>query len=138
MKRKSPPDGPVVVVADDDAGMRDFLKHVLTGAGYVPRAAEDVIEAVDKLKQPGVAAAILDMIFANTKGYSGMDLLQYIRQDEQIGNMPVIVMTGFPINAQTLAKIKELRSELWRKPFDPAELVERLNVLMLRAEGAGL
>jgi len=138
MKRKSPPDGPVVVVADDDASMRDFLKHVLTEAGYVPRAAEDVIEAVDKLKQPGVAAAILDMIFVNTKGYSGMDLLQYIRKDEQIGNMPVIVMTGFPINAQTLAKIKELRSELWRKPFDPGELVERLNALVLRAEGAGL
>jgi two-component system phosphate regulon response regulator PhoB len=138
MRRKIPPTGPVVVVADDDPSMRDFLKHVLTEAGYVPRVAADVIEAIDKLKEPGLSAAILDMMFVNSAGYSGMDLLQYIRHDEQIGNVPVIVITGFPINAQALAKIKDLHSEIWHKPFDPGELVERLHVLMLRAEGAGV
>lgn len=136
MRHKNAPAGPVVVVADDDPSMREFLKHVLTEAGSEARVAMDVIEAIDKLKQPSVSAAILDMLFVNSAGYSGMDLLEFIRHDEQLAHVPVIVITGFPINAQEVAKIKNLGAELWHKPFDPAELVERLHVLMLQGGSA--
>jgi CheY-like chemotaxis protein len=124
------PVAPVVLVADDDPAMRDFVGHALHDAGYNVRKAMDVPAAIGFLRGPGVAAAILDMLFVNSGGHSGLDVLRYIRSHPHLENVPVIVVTGFPLNQTIVGEIEALHGELWHKPVDPLDLVKRLHDLV--------
>ena len=79
---------PGVVAADDDPAMRALISHALTDAGYQPYTAMDVREAMDQLFRPGIAAAIVDMLFVNSGGRSGLDVLRYIREDRGLQHLP--------------------------------------------------
>lgn len=125
------PAGPLVVVADDDPDMRRFLRDLLNHRGYDVMTAMDVREALKHLCAPDVAAAVVDMLFVNSAGYSGLDLLRFVRSSPRLLQLPVIVLTGFPLNRAVTREIEMLGGELWHKPFDPYALVDRLNGLLL-------
>lgn len=90
----------------------------------------DVPEAMEHLMRPGVAAAIVDMLFINSGGRSGLDLLRFIRADATLSRLPVIVLTGFPLNRGVLSEVAALDAELWHKPFDLPQLTERIQQLI--------
>lgn len=121
---------PGVVVADDDPAMRALISHALTDAGYRPYTAMDVREAIDQLRHPGVAAAIVDMLFVNSGGRSGLDVLRFIREDPGLRHLPVIVLTGFPLNHEVVAEIESRHAELWHKPVDMGHITTRLDELL--------
>ena len=124
------PGVPAVLVVDDDPSMRTFVGHALSDAGYDVRAAMDVLEGVECLRDPGVAVAVLDMLFVNSDGRSGLDLLRYIRGNPKLRSLPVIVLTGFSLNRTVTDEVATLRAELWHKPIDPLDLVQRINQLV--------
>lgn len=132
MRHQSDALHPVVVVADDDPDMRHFVSHVLHDAGYSVREAMDVPEALGCLRLPGVAAAVVDMLFVNSNGHSGLDVLRYMRTHPQLEQVPAIILTGFPLNRTVTAEIEALRGELWHKPVDPFDLLRRLHDLVYR------
>ena len=121
---------PGVVAADDDPAMRALISHALTDAGYQPYTAMDVREAMDQLRRPGVAAAIVDMLFVNSGGRSGLDVLRFIREDRGLQHLPIIVLTGFPLNHDVVAEIESHHAELWHKPIDVAHLTTRLDEVL--------
>jgi CheY-like chemotaxis protein len=130
------PVAPTVLVADDDPAMRRFLAHVLKDAGYNVRVAMDIREALDHLRLPGVTAAVVDMLFVNSNGMSGLDILRRIRGHAELAHIPVMVFTGFPLNPQVVNEVSALRGELWHKPVDPAFLVQRLHDLLYQRSKA--
>ena len=121
-----------VVVADDDPTMRRLFLRALNEAGYPVLLAVDVQEAMELLRRPGVEAAILDMLFINSGGRSGLDLLHFIRGEPLLANLPVIVVTGFPINRTIMAQVEALNAEVWHKPFELAPFTRRLDELLQR------
>ena|SRR5687767_3543316 len=121
---------PIVVVADDDPGMRRLLGRALGGSGYTVLLAMDVREAMDHLRRPGIAAAILDVLFVNSAGLSGLDLLQFIRRDPFLADLPVIIMSGFQLNREVVTQVEAHHAEMWVKPFDVARLTRRLGELI--------
>ena len=127
---RSDPLRPGIVAADDDPAMRALLSHALTDAGYRPYTAMDVREAIDQLRRPGVAAAIVDMLFVNSGGRSGLDVLKFIREDAGLRHLPVLVLTGFPLNHDVVAQIESHHAELWHKPLDLGHLTMRLDELL--------
>ena len=130
MKPHWNPVGPVVVVVDDDPAIRDFVGHALSDAGYNVRKAMDVPAAINQLRIPGVAAAIVDMLYVNSGGDSGLDVLRYMRSHPHVENVPAIVVTGFPLNKHVVEEVESLGGEIWHKPIDPADLVKRLHDLV--------
>lgn len=127
MTRKPP--APVVLVADDDPEMREFAAHVLGDAGYHVRKAMDIPQAIECLRLP-VSAAVVDLLFVNSDGSTGLDLLRYIRAQPTLERVPVMVVTGFPLKPSVIAEVHALRAELWVKPIDPAFLVQRVHTLL--------
>jgi two-component system phosphate regulon response regulator PhoB len=123
---------PIVVVAEDDPGLRHLFDRALTAGGYKVLPAMDVREAMDCLRRPGVRGAILDMLFTNSGGRSGLDVLRFIRSDQFLRHMPVMVLTGFQLNRDVLAQVEELHAEVWVKPVHLAQLVTRLGQLVER------
>ena len=129
--------GPVVLVADDDPSMRGFETHALEHAGFKVRQAMDVTQAFGHLRQPGVAAAVIDMLFVNSDGRSGLDILKYIRSHPHTQNIPVLVLTGFNLNHSVTQEVRAMGGELWQKPVDAAFLVGRLQQLLNQPAAGG-
>lgn len=127
---RSGPVRPGIVAADDDPAMRALISHALTDAGYRPHTAMNVHEAKEELRRPGVAAAIVDMLFVNSGGRSGLDVLRFIREDPGLRHLPVIILTGFPLNPDVVAEVELHHAELWHKPVDLGHLTLRLDELL--------
>lgn len=125
-------DKPVVIVADDDPTMRRVFSRALVATGYQVLLAMNVEEAMEYLRYPNVRAVVLDMLFVNSGGKSGLDVLEFIRSEQSLGDLPVIVVTGFPLNRSVTQRVEGLRAEIWSKPFELAKLTERVGELVLR------
>lgn len=130
------PGAPAVLVADDDPAVRRLTARMLTNAGYNVRLAMDARQASEQIRL-GVSAALVDMLFVNSAGMSGLDILRDIRSLPHLEKIPVLVLTGFALNSAVLAEVRSLEAEMWLKPFEPADVVKRLEVLLGR-QGAPL
>ena len=131
MRQQWNPTAPVILVADDDPAVRRLTARVLTGAGYNVRLAMDARAAFDQIRQ-GVSAALVDMLFVNSNGMSGLDIIRHIRSQPHGASIPVMVLTGFSLNSKVLDEARALGAEMCLKPFDPAALLQRLEILLGR------
>lgn len=79
-----------VLIVDDDLETRQLVSDVLSDEGYLPSTAGSVPEALKVLRSTPVRAVLLDLILP---GPSGFDLLRDIRNDKDLRNIPVIILT---------------------------------------------
>jgi two-component system chemotaxis response regulator CheY len=83
-----------IVIAEDSPPNRKILTHLLEKLGYQVCACEHGQEAWDKLKEgklERVVAVISDIMMPNL---DGINLLRNIRSDEQLKNLPVVLVTA--------------------------------------------
>ena len=83
--------GPVVLVCDDDAGVRALVREFLRRAGYrvlIGHSGEETLELA-RDRQPAVV--LLDL---NLPGMNGREVLDALRRGEETRAIPVVVLTG--------------------------------------------
>ena len=119
-----------VLVVDDDPSVRRLLNRALREGGFRVHAVMDIARAMDALVTPRFDAVVLDMLFVNSAGRSGLDVLRHIRATPHLKDLPVIMLTGFLLNKAIREEAASLGAELWSKPVSPRALVERLNALV--------
>jgi len=92
-------DKPFALLIEDDRDVADLFKHVLDMAGYHSEIVYDGLEAMKQLsiEQPDVV--LLDL---QLPGVSGVDILQKMRADERMKNIPVVVITAYAYYAKSL------------------------------------
>ena len=117
--------GPLVLVVDDDAALRDLIRVNLEAAGYSVRQAENVAAALAAIDDHAPQLVLLDVVMP---GADGWELLR--RLEERHGSIPVIMYSG--LVDETLADTAAERgaSGFVGKPFDPEELVGRARQLV--------
>ena len=102
-----------VLIVDDDAGIRGYLRRVLEPVGYFVLEAATFECAVSTLETIPVNAVVLDI---GLDGHSGFELLEIMRLDPKFTGVPVLILTGyFPSTAEQLL-IKEHRAVIFYKP----------------------
>jgi two-component system OmpR family response regulator len=114
--------GRVVLVVDDDAGVRSFIADALIGEGY------RVVEAADgqaALSAVAVAAPDLILLDVNMPGINGWDVLQQLRVTAG-PHQPIVVMTG-QYTGQERALGTGAQGYL-AKPFDLEDLIESVDL----------
>lgn len=79
-----------ILVVEDDDTMRQLLKLHLTSAGYAVRTANDGIEAGHAVLEVTPDLIITDVRMPHM---SGFELVEAIRQDPAMKNIPVIFLT---------------------------------------------
>lgn len=83
---------PLILVADDDADLREMLAMVLEMHDLRVVLARDGIEALARARStPGLALVLLDLMMP---GMNGADVLEEIRRDPRLASLPVIVISG--------------------------------------------
>ena len=111
-----------ILVIDDNPDIRDTLRWLLEGEGYVVSVAANGAEGL-RLQQDEPADIVVTDIFMPEQ--DGIETLWKFR--EEFPNVPIIVMSGGGAARGTdyLSLARELGAEkALRKPLDPQELID--------------
>ena len=81
-----------ILVVDDEPEMVTYLSTLLEDHGYETIAAADGEEALTKCKEDRPDLVSLDLLMPNK---TGIKMYRELRKDDEIKNIPVIMVTGF-------------------------------------------
>ena len=125
-----------IMIADDNADVRDYLSRVL-GGGYQITTVSDGRGALAQIQQNPPDLVLADVMMP---GLNGIDLVQAIRKEPGIATLPVILLSA---RAGEEARLEGLRSgadDYLVKPFSARELqarvAARLEIAQLRQQAA--
>ena len=109
---------PTVLVADDEAGMRESVARALRREGFEVTAVEDGAAALDALRR-----APVDLLVADLR-MPGLDGLELLRAAKLVApDMEVVVLSGHATVEEAVEAMKEGAYDFLTKPFDRAPLV---------------
>ncbi len=120
-----------VMMIDDEPMLTEVIGTYLEDAGYRHVVGiNDATVALQKVRELNPALVLLDLVMP---GVSGFEILQALRQDEQLRYTPVIVLTAASDPDTKLKSLSIGATEFLAKPVDPSELVLRVrNSLVLK------
>ncbi len=116
-----------VVVADDDADIRELVTFKLRQAGYDIDAVADGAQAWATISEAPPRLAVLDVMMP---GLSGLDVLRKIRDDEHTKTVPIILLTARSRDIDIDAGFASGATDYVAKPFSPRELVRRVTSVL--------
>jgi len=116
-----------ILVVDDDPQMRSALKEAVQRMGYSVVMCDGGEEALGKLHQAGYSLVVTDMKMPKMDGLS---FLKEVRR--RIGNLPVLVITGFGTVENAVESMKVGATDYLMKPFSFDSLKKALESIMNR------
>ena len=115
-----------ILVCEDNKLSYKTLAVILGREGYLTDIAEDGNIAIEMLEKNFYDLLIIDI---HLPFRSGLEIVRYLRTKLK-KNTPVIILTAFS-DPQMQKEAKELGiSEYLLKPFNPAELIKKIGVLL--------
>jgi two-component system, chemotaxis family, chemotaxis protein CheY len=122
-------DRPRILVVDDFSTMRRIIKKILKGLDLTDVVeAENGAQAWEALNRQPIDLVICDW---NMPEMSGMDLLEKVRADPAMAELPFIMVTAEGKGKTVVEPGQEHRTNFIAKPFKAEDLAEKLH-LMLR------
>jgi two-component system, cell cycle sensor histidine kinase and response regulator CckA len=124
-----PPQGPHVLVVDDEAIVRRFASRVLAEAGYNVATAADGAEALELVRGRGdpVRVVVSDIVMPRFNGVQLLEALSLSHPD-----LPIILMSGYAPTQLAERGIATPCSVL-AKPFAPEVLLAEVRRCIDRA-----
>ncbi len=113
--------GPILIV-EDDSDTRELLREILEVEGYRVETAADGGKALRLLKSARPQLVLLDLMLP---GLSGREIIQAIRADPQLCDLPVVALSA-SVSRQPLAPGA---TRFFSKPFRLNELLEAVQEL---------
>lgn len=110
-----------ILIADDEAEIRDVLRLYLEKDGYEVVEASDGMETMEKFRKESPDLAILDIMMPGLDGYR---VLRNIRENN---NIPVIMLSAKDTDADKILGLDLGADDYITKPFGPLEAVARVN-----------
>ncbi|WP_042167050.1 response regulator transcription factor [Paenibacillus gorillae] len=116
-----------ILIADDDARIRELIALFLRNEGYELVEAKDGAEALAIVENDGVDMVILDIMMPHLDGW---ELCREIRSIDS--NIPLLMVTAKGESAHKVKGFQLGTDDYLTKPFDPMELVMRVKALLKR------
>ena len=125
-----PDDAPHVLVVDDDRRLRELLSRYLTDNGFRVSTAKDTQEARTALDVLQFDGLIVDVMMP---GENGFDFAQHLRQKSDV---PLMMLTARSDADNRVRGLEIGVDDYLGKPFEPRELLLRLNNIIKRGQTA--
>lgn len=119
-------DAPHILIVDDDSRIRSLLSRFLQGCGFRVTTAGNSAEARRHLEGLAFDLLVLDVMMP---GESGMDLARSLRTGSAV---PILMLTARSDLNDRLAGLEIGADDYLGKPFDPRELLLRINSILRR------
>ena len=121
-----------ILIVDDFSTMRRIIKNLLRDLGFNNTAeADDGQTALPMLKSGGFDFLVTDW---NMPGMDGLTLLKTVRSDEDLSNMPVLMVTAEAKREQIVIAAEAGVNGYVVKPFTAATLKEKIEKIFQRLE----
>ena len=116
--------GKTVILADDNADMRDYVRRLLEARGYRVQAFDNGQDAFDAARRSRPDLILSDVMMPKLDGFG---LLRALRGEDALAGVPVILLSA---RAGEEAKVEGLDAgadDYLVKPFAARELLARVN-----------
>jgi DNA-binding response OmpR family regulator len=111
-----------VLVVEDDPSVRGLLQTLLSAEGYDVVTASDGLAGLVEVSTSPPALVLLDLVMPDL---GGVRVLEEMREDHELVDVPVIVVTG---KIDAVPAMRELLGDdnVFLKPFAVSELLTRV------------
>lgn len=116
-----------ILVVDDDIELCELVAEYLEPDGYKVEAVHDSETGLTRALSGDHALAVLDYMLP---GLNGFELLKQIRTRSRL---PVVMLTARGDAISRIVGLQIGADDYLPKPFDPLELVARINAVLRRA-----
>ena len=130
MTHPDPPPGelPLILVAEDEASVREMIALVLRTHGFRVRLCVDGVEAMAAIDDGShIDAALLDLRMPRA---SGSQVVEHIRRHDHHASLPVVAMSAYNDDQQAREVIATGADAFLAKPFTVDELTSTLTALI--------
>lgn len=126
-----------ILLADDNADMRAYMGRLLSTQGYEVEMVGDGAAALAAARRRSPDLVLSDVMMPVLDGFG---LLQALRADERLCDLPVILLSARAGEEARLEGINAGADDYLTKPFSARELLARVgaNIAMARSRQEGL
>ena len=110
-----------ILIADDEKEIRDLIRLYLENENYTVLEAEDGQQALDLLHRNSVDLCLLDIMMPKMDGY------QTLKEIRKESNIPIMFLSAKDADAEKILGLNLGADDYVAKPFNPLELVARVN-----------
>jgi DNA-binding response OmpR family regulator len=122
-----------IIMAEDDDIVSDVVRDALSKAGHVVGIVDNGADALQAIHTKKPDLVILD---CNMPEMNGMLVLREMRTADALYGIPVLVLTGRQSARDADLAFYQGADDYMTKPFDPEELVFRVEELLANPKGA--
>lgn len=121
--------GARILVAEDDAALRDVVALYLRESGFNVVEAADGPRALAMLREAQLELALIDVMLP------GLDGFEVVRQARALSSIPILFVTARADEVSRVAGLELGADDYIVKPFFAHELVARVRAHLRRATG---
>ncbi len=115
-----------ILIADDEANIRDLARLYLEKEGFRVRTAVDGAAALEEVHRDPPALLVLDLMMPRMDGW---EVCRRVRAE---GNLPILMLTARDEAIDKIVGLEMGADDYLTKPFDPRELVARVRAILRR------
>lgn len=123
-----PDSQPHLLVIDDDQRLRELLRRYLAGEGFRVTLAADAEEARSKMEAMVFDLLVLDIMLP---GKNGLEMTENLRESDGV---PILLLSAKGEPDDRIAGLAAGADDYLAKPFEPRELVLRINAILRRSQ----
>ncbi|GAA0740555.1 response regulator transcription factor [Clostridium oceanicum] len=116
-----------ILVVEDDSSISKLIKMSLNIANYFVETVEDGEKAIEIIKNGNFDLILLDVMLPNMDGFTIMKKIRNF-------NIPVIFLTAKNSTIDKVTGLKLGADDYMVKPFEPIELIARIETVLRRFE----
>jgi CheY-like chemotaxis protein len=119
--------GARILIVDDEPGILQFLRKVLTDEGHEVETADNVPDALDRIQSDRYNLILLDI---KLPGLSGIELYKRIPKIARSLTKRVVFITGDVMGADTQDFLARTKAPYLMKPFDTEQFKKDINRIL--------
>jgi putative two-component system response regulator len=116
-----------ILIVDDDAAYRRFLRTLLTLEGYDVDEAKNGSEALESIAHCPPELVLLDLDMPGVDGYA---VCRQLKGDPRTRMIPVIIVTTLEWHPAKLLALQHMADDFLSKPVNSLELTTRVKSLL--------
>ncbi|GGA50480.1 response regulator [Paenibacillus physcomitrellae] len=121
-----------LLVVEDDQTQRHAIIELIGHDDVVIKAVSTGREALEELRTQHFDCMVLDLMLTDMTGF---DLLDQIRDDEQLNDLPIIIYTGKELDKQEETKLRKYAESIIIKDVkSPERLLDETTLFLHRVE----
>lgn len=125
---RSPRDGLVLLMVDDQPAHQEYKRELLEPAGYTVRCCGDGALAWQRLAEGDVQAVVSDVVMPGVDGWA---LLQRVRSEPRTARLPFVFLTSTARDSLSRARAMSMGADDYLvRPLEPLALLRALRRLL--------